>query len=185
MLLGDGGGAQVAFHLLVGAFKFPVGALEPGVLKLEVVLQGEVLVERAFERQLRSQPGHHHRQVQRLGDVVVGAVLQRAHHVAPLPAAGRHDDRQLVASTGLAQAPEDLEPVDPRHGDVQQDEVETVLLRELKGSRAIFGQRNLITPWAEQIEQRLAIRLVVVNDEQPRRIRFHHRPAPPVTNLAK
>ena len=55
-----------------------------------------------------------------LGDVVIGAELQPHHLVGLLVAGGEHDDRHARVP---AQPTGDLEPVEPRQAEVQDDEI--------------------------------------------------------------
>ena len=76
----------------------------------------------------------------RLGDVVHGAELEARHLVGHF-AARRQEDDGGVAGFGLRLEPAaDLEPVDPRHHDVEQHQVGRGALRDLERGRAVAGR---------------------------------------------
>ena len=79
---------------------------------------------RLLGAQLRLHPGEHHGEVEGLGDVVVGAELQGLDHRLALGLGGRHDHRQLGLGVGPGAGAEDLDPVDARHHDVEQHQVD-------------------------------------------------------------
>ena len=61
--------------------------------------------------------------VERLDDVVVGARGEPEHLVGRQRLGGQHDDRRVRRLRVPAKALRDLEPVDPRHHHVEQDQV--------------------------------------------------------------
>ena len=74
------------------------------------------------DAELGAQPGQQLGQPERLGDVVVGAGIEAAHHVRLVVRAGQHDDRHAQAL--LAQVRAQVAPVAIRQPDIQDDRVE-------------------------------------------------------------
>ena len=72
---------------------------------------------------------------ERLRDVVVGARVQAAHGVALLAERGDHDDRDI--GVGAPYPVRELEPVDPRQHEVEQDEVGRRVTRHLQRLDAV------------------------------------------------
>jgi hypothetical protein len=139
---------QVAFHAGVG---------------------GGELVTRAFEGELGLHPRQDHQEVERLGDVVVGPELESADDVLALVLGGRHDDRKVGGCSRLADLPEDLHAVDPRHHDVEQDDVEGLPGNAFEGSLTILDGDDLVPASGEPAREHVAVHLVVVHDEQTTR----------------
>lgn len=71
-------------------------------------------------------PGQQDRQVDRLGHVVRRAELERANHVVHLIAGGHHDDIETREFRPRAQRFKRGEAVEPRHGHVEQNQIEPV-----------------------------------------------------------
>ena len=68
----------------------------------------------------RADPGHHLARAERLHDIIVAAQLEPEHPVDLVVARGEEQDRQVAVG---AQPAADVEPVHPRHVDVEHDEV--------------------------------------------------------------
>src|SRR5512134_3130091 len=64
-------------------------------------------------------------------DVAAGPHLEAADRVLFLPLGGDDDDRDVLVRRLLLDALQELQPVHDRHVDVEQDEVDALLLREL------------------------------------------------------
>jgi hypothetical protein len=103
-------------------------------------------------------------EVERLGHVVVGTKVERAHLVDDLVAGGEHDDRHLAVQP---QAAADLEAVRPRHGDVEQHHVGPVVARG-RQRRVAVGNRAHLEALVGQtpLEQPDDLR-IVVDQQQP------------------
>ncbi|PAV92712.1 hypothetical protein WR25_02234 [Diploscapter pachys] len=81
---------------------------------------------------------HHLARGEGLHDIIVGAEFDAEHAVDFVVAAGQEQDRRVAATIlGAAQAAADLQPVHPRHVDVEDDEVGLVRLRHRKARLAV------------------------------------------------
>ena len=78
---------------------------------------------------------------ERLGDVVVGAHLEAEHLVDLVVLGGEHDDRHLAAA---AHAPADLDPVQLRQHDVEDDEIEPLLGEAVERLAAVVSRHDLV-----------------------------------------
>ena len=100
-----------------------------------------------------------------LGDVVVGAHLEAGDLVDLVPLRGEHDDRHLAAG---AKAPADLDPVELREHDVEDDEVEPLLGEAVEGLLPVHGADHLIPLLAERVGEKRLHGLLVVHEQDPR-----------------
>ena len=131
--------------------------------------------------QLRAQAGQQHRELERLGDVVVGAGVEPEDRVGVGLGGGQHDDRRLdpVAAHQAA----DLAAVDVGQADVEQDRVEVVALGQLQRPAAVFGlDGEELLVQTELLRQRLAQRGIVIDQKDFLARRSGHQ-APPVVTL--
>ena len=110
--------------------------------------------------------GHHHREVQRLGHVVVGSRLQRLDHVAAVVARGGHDHRQLGRGPGLPHGPEDLHPGHAGHLDVQEHEVHGLPGDGVQGVGPAVRREDAIPLLLQAAAQHVAVHFIVVHDQQ-------------------
>ena len=104
---------------------------------------GEAQVGRArllAPPQQRAQPRPQLAQRERLDEVVVGAGVEPVDAVVDRVARGQHQHRRAVA--GRAQPAADLEPVEPRHRDVEHDRVD----RRRRERRAPGGRPRRARP---------------------------------------
>ena len=116
-------------------------------------------------RPLREQ--QHLVKVEGLGQVVVGALLHgldgRVHG-----AVGRHHHHTGVA-THLAQALQHAEPIEARHADVEEDEVEGLRLAGADGGLTVGDRGDVVAGLTQPFLQDPAQAVLVVSDEDPRR----------------
>src|SRR5665811_1362670 len=88
-----------------------------------------------------AQPGDELVDVEGLGDVVVGAGLERVHLVAAAGAAGQHDDRRPgVAPHG----PDDVHAVEVGQPEVEHNDVRGPAGRGVQGGGAVLGDACLL-----------------------------------------
>ena len=108
------------------------------------------------------QPGRQLARRERLRDVVVGADLEAEHAVDLLVARGQHHDREIGAVADLAA---DVEAVDARQADVEDDDADLVAA-EL-GERVLAGAhpQHAVAVRAEVAANQLADRELVLDDE--------------------
>ena len=133
-------------------------------------------------RQLRAQPRERDGEVDRLGDVVVGAKAERLDDRVAVLLAGNHDDRQVGRRGALPQAPQHLEAAHGRHLDVEQDQVEGALCDRLdRGGTVPDGDRVVPVP-PQTAREDLAAHFLVVNDEH---LRLRHDSAGPSAGTAR
>ena len=104
---------------------------------------------------------------ERLRDVVVGAELEPEHLVELVVAGREHDDRHGALG---AQALADLEPVELREHDVEDDEVDGLLAEALERLLAVARRHDAEAVALERIGQKLLDGLLVVDEEDGRGI---------------
>ncbi len=103
---------------------------------------------------------------ERLRDVVVGAELETEHLVELLAARCQHDDRDVALA---AQTLADLEPVEPRQHDVEDDEVERVLVEAPERLFAVARLDDRVPVPLERVREQGLNRFLVVDEEDGRR----------------
>src|SRR5262249_22715876 len=99
---------------------------------------------------------------ERLGDVVVRAQFEAENLVELLAAGGQHDDRHVAAG---AEAAADLEPVDLRQHQVEHNEVDLPVAKELEGLLAVARLHDSEAVAFERIRQQLLDGILVVDEE--------------------
>jgi hypothetical protein len=102
---------------------------------------------------------------ERLRDVVVGAELEAEHLVELVVASGQHDDRHLALG---AQALANLEPVELRQHDVQDDEVDALRRELLQRFHAVPRLQDPITLALQGVGEKLLDGVLVVDEEDGR-----------------
>src|SRR5690606_32593466 len=85
----------------------------------------------------------------RLSQIVVSATLEPRDRVVQLDARGQHDHRQR--RTGTAELLQNLETVEARKIDVEDEQIELVSLSELEGRRAGCGHCRRETGGAQSL----------------------------------
>ena len=104
-------------------------------------------------------------ELERLGDVVVGAELHRLHRGLGRGHRGHHDHRG-VGRLFLSRA-QDLEPVDLRHAKVGDDRVERIAADRLDRGRSPLGEGDVVAGLLERDGQQVAHALLVVHHQDP------------------
>ena len=102
---------------------------------------------------------------ERLREVVPGAGAQRLDAAGDARIAGHHDDDRVLV--GLQRRPQDLQPRDLRHVQVDQDDVELPALDRLERLFAATDERHVVSIHLEHAGAALAQRALVVDDEDP------------------
>ena len=128
---------------------------------------------RLLGAQLGLDPGQGDGEIDRLDDVVVGAVVQGRDHVVAAGLGGRHDHRQLGLGMVAAQDLEHLDAVEAGHHDVQQHQVDRLAGDDLERPLAALGDLHLKALALEAPRQHVAVHLVVVDDEEGVILVFH------------
>jgi hypothetical protein len=116
--------------------------------------------------ELGADAGQQHAQLERLGDVVVGAGIQAEDRIGFGIGAGQHDDRRgdAIASQNTA----NFAPIHVRQSDIQQDQVVALGLAEIDRGGAVFGFGGAeFLMQAELLRQRLAQGAVIVDQQDP------------------
>ena len=125
----------------------------------------QALVELALAGERRLDAGHQLALVHRLGQHVVGSVLEELHPIlAPLQR-GHDDHRDEPGRLALPQAPADREAVHDRHHHVEDDQVRGVVERLLEGLLAVGGADRLVAEPAEDVLEIPDDVRLVVDDE--------------------
>jgi hypothetical protein len=165
-LLDLGRRLEVGVLPLVGRHQLGVGPLQFTVAVAEGLLQVEHLLDRPLQQQLRLRPGQQDLEVERLGDVVVGAQGEGADDVLGLVLGGGHDDRQLRRRVRPADALQHLQPAHAGHHHVQQDQVERGLDGDqVQGRLPVLGRDRDVPVPGEAAGEHLAVGLDVVDDQ--------------------
>jgi hypothetical protein len=136
---------------------------------LQVAVHVGDLVVQLLETEGGLDPRHQRHLVDRLGEIFVGAGLEPGHDVLGVGLGGAQDDRhERQRGVGL-ELLADLDAVDLRHHDVEQDQVGEQLPGGGKRLLAIRGLLELIALRTEPRHEDVAVGLVVVNDQDTRR----------------
>ena len=168
-------------------------ALLRELAQLEVELQGaESHLARRLARPLRRRPvAPQHvldaqqelAHLERLGEIVVDALLQAGDAVLGLAHGGQHEDRHVV---GAAQLAGEVEAGLARHHDVEHDQVEVERGQALAGLGGVPGGGDAKAVARQERLQEFAQARVVVDDQDVRLVGqgvHAHRP-PPRTRLS-
>ena len=136
---------------------------------LQVAVHVGDLVVQLLQPQRGLDPGHQRHLVDRLGEVFVGAGLESRHHVLGVGLGGAQDDRHERQRRVALELLADLDAVDLRHHDVEQNQVGQK--RPDGGQRllAIGGLLELIALRTEPRHENVAVGFVVVDDQDTRR----------------
>ncbi len=144
------------------------GALGDAALQLAV---GEAhLLLGAFAGDLGLDPGQGHGEVDRLGEIVVGAKVQRLDDVLALGLGRGHDHRESRRGVVEPDAPEHVTPVHIPHHHVEQHEVERLARDQGEAGFAAVGLHDLIAAALQTTgEDRPVVRNVVHDEDAWRR----------------
>ena len=137
---------------------------------LEVAVHVGDLVVQLLQPQHGLDPRHQRHLVDRLGEIFVGAGLEPGHHVLGVGLGGAQDDRHERQRGVALELLADLDAVDLRHHDVEQDQVGQQLLGGGERLLAVGGLLELVALRPEPRHQDVAVGLVVVDDQDARRI---------------
>ena len=119
----------------------------------------------AAAAQNRADAGAQDDRVVRLGEEVLRAHFDRPHHVGLVVERGEDDHRDVLQLDAALHRGEHLEAVDPRHEDVEQDEVEALAVEARQGGGAV-GLDGGVVPLALQAAgEDLAVVGVVVDHQ--------------------
>jgi hypothetical protein len=136
--------------------------LQLGRQRLRAVVKFLDAQHRANARQQRAV-------VDRLREVLIAAGLEPGDHVLGLAESGHEDDRRERKARIGAQPSADLDAVEPRHHDVEQDEIGRRLARGGQRLLAVGRGDDVVAGAGEPRLQDLHVRRVVVDDEDARR----------------
>ena len=115
----------------------------------------------------------HHRQVDGLDDVIVGALIERVDDGFAIVERAHHDDRQLAGRICRAQQAQEVEPAHAGHHLIEQDQIVVRVVDLFERLRAVFGDFDLIAAASQAAKKQIAILRVVVDDQQFAGIRCH------------
>ena len=112
---------------------------------------------------MRAEPRQQLLQRERLDHVVVGAGIEPRHAVAEAVAGGQHQDRHAVAVR--AQAAAYGQPIEIRHGDIEDDRVRSAYAHLRQRRLAVRRRRHVEPLAAQRPAERFGDPGVVVDDE--------------------
>ena len=136
----------------------------------EVLVHLGDLVVQLLQAQHGLHPRHQRRLVDRLGEIFVGAGFEPGDDVLGVGLGRAQDDRRERHRRIVLDPLADLDAVDLRHHDVEQDQVGQMLLGGGERLFAVGGLLEVVAVRAEPREQDVAVGLVVVDDQDTRRI---------------
>ncbi len=120
--------------------------------------------------QHRTHARHQRRMVDRLRQVVVPASLESVDDILAIRLGGDEDDRDEGQRGVGLEAPRHLDPVEPRHHDVEQDEVGEVHRRRDQRGLAIARRHHLVSLALQPHGQDLDVLGGIVDDEDAGRL---------------
>jgi hypothetical protein len=124
------------------------------------------LVPQALLLERRAEAGFQQNRIERLEQIIDGAELDTTRHAVQLGQGRNHDHGKIAQPRLILEPGEHLEPIDLRHHDVEQDEVEGVRLEPGDRLLAIAGGLDIgITLEIEMQLQRVDVVVVVIDDE--------------------
>ena len=101
--------------------------------------------------------------VDRLAQVIVGAEAHRAHHRLDANLLGQHDHRDLDAE--LLEALEDIEPAEPWHMHVEEEDVIDALVEHIEALSPIERVRRLEPFLREPVRDQPRLNAIIVSDK--------------------
>jgi hypothetical protein len=141
--------------------------LELGIRLGKRLVRGQSRLLGPLQAELRPGPRESDREVDRLGDVVVGAELERLDDVLALRHRRDHDDRKRGLRPCLANDLEHLQAIEIRHDHIEQHEIEIPLRDQLERPTAPVRLGDIETVPQEPPAQDGTVVRDVVDDEQP------------------
>jgi hypothetical protein len=161
------GRSQEPGNHLVAQVATEEGAHEPAAAG-QVLGETVDLLVLAAQGELGLDPRQYHRQVERLGHVVVGATVQGLDHVLGRVACGGDDHGKVRAVPAPTHLLEHVQAAEPRHHQVQQHHV-VAGFREPDQSRlSVLGGVDQVAALPQALRENLAVLFVVVDDQEPR-----------------
>jgi hypothetical protein len=112
---------------------------------------------------------------ERLGQVIVGALIEATDAIALVAAGRQHDDRRVARLAARAQPAADFDPRNLGQHPVEQDEIGADLVGEKQGLFAVARQRNAIAFLLEIVFEQKRQRFLVLDDQNVR----NHRSSRP------
>ena len=157
-------------HRLVGKDRAQE-AIGPPPFFLDAARVGRLMVAQPLAAQRRVDAGLEQGRIERLGNVILGAELDRLDDVLQVLGSRDDDDADMAQPRVGAHAAQHLEAVDLRHHDVEQHEID-VLALELVQRLAAVGRLDhaLIALALQPTGERIAVVLDVVDDQDQRRV---------------
>jgi hypothetical protein len=113
--------------------------------------------------QQRAEPGEQLLALERLDEVVVGADVEALDARLERVARSEHEDRHVVAV--LAQAAGDVDAVQPRQPEVEDDQVRQERMRLVERLDAVAGELDVVPVQPQRALQDVGDFLVVLDDE--------------------
>ena len=118
-----------------------------------------------FLLESRTDPRAQQHRVERLRQVVLGAGLDAAHRAVELVEGRDHDDRNVPRARIGFEPAEHVEPVHPRHHQIEQHEVEALGGGQRERRSAVFGEADPVSFAYQPARQEIAVRRDIVDDE--------------------
>ena len=142
------------------------------------------LVAQSPDPEQGSQPGEELDAVEGLVEKVVGAGLEAADLAFDIGERGQHHHRNEAGGTRRLDAPADLEAVEARHHDVEQDRLRRVRRNRLERRQAIAREADVEAFVGEDRRQQLEVLGLIVDREDARRlfgwcVHLRHHLSPP------
>ena len=160
--LGDRRGRQDRVQQAVGA-----GALALDLLHLPLDPRQirHLLIAPALLLQAGADARLQEHRVERLGQVVVGAELDAAHHAVDVVERRDHDHRNVAQPGIVLEAAQHREAVHLGHHDVEQDQVDRFAGQPVEGVPAMDRGHRLVLEQLQLLRQHVAIERLVVDDQ--------------------
>ncbi len=145
---------NAALEILVGFAQFFVGRRH--------------LLLGAPAAQLRVDPCQRHCEIDGLGNVIVGALLERIDNIVAFRFGGDHDDRQCGRGFPATNTLERFHSVDARHHDVEENEIERVVLDHVDRDQPGLRLSDIESPALKTPLENRAIVADVIDDQETR-----------------
>jgi hypothetical protein len=152
-------------HALVGQPKRPGG-----------LAARAPFVEQPLEPDQTAHPGHQRLVLDRFGQEVIGPRLQSPQSLGGFAERGDHYHGNVQRRRVILQPAATLEPVHPRHHDVEQDEIRLPLMRHAERLEPILGTGDLKVLGRKLGFQQAGVGRHIVDDQDPGGHRWRVRP---------
>ena len=143
------------------------------------------LVAQPADPEQRAQPRQELDAVERFVEEVVGAGFEAADLALDVGERGQHDHRDEAGRARGLDPPADLEPVEARHHDVEEDRLRRLGGDRLERRQAVAREADLEALVREDRRQKLEVLGLIVDRQDPRRLsgwsrhRGHYLSTPP------